>query len=302
MWPFKKRKISKKDLKIINDYTTSDTHDGMVPVNIWVCCYEEALLNNGLKMGIEDAEVTDLKTGEVFTTDRYGYVKTRMKPGRKLILKGHKTGYGNLQTSTIVVSENGQVGLDNEITLQIPGAIIWFAIMTAFGAPCTTCAHLLTTIQKPGKNMHDDSGLSKATASLVSVNDPHAKPIPALVYLGQIGGMTEWFFPVACYNIAKITRKVLKYFKKVDLGIIEIAGKAYAKALQKYAESNKPKYTSHDGAAIWIDVPGGEYRIEAQCEGYTFESPSPVITVLVDSDIINASPPHSPRAGAESPE
>ncbi|MEZ0224875.1 MAG: hypothetical protein ACAH83_10000 [Alphaproteobacteria bacterium] len=230
-----------------------------VLVSVWAKQYETS-------KPIADGEVVDMETGEKWRTDKAGYAQLQVEPGRKLTLKFNKASFPPVQTASVVVPENGLSGENHEITLQVPGKKLYEALKLALGRPKKGKHHVVTTVSALGKNLHDDRGEDGVVVTLKSTDGKTVRGDG--VYLGTVMGKTEWLRPIATARLPG-----LKRFRH--------------------------KSTSHDGGAMFLNVPPGDYILEATKMG---KDGHPVlftishVTVRKDSpDLINVSPPHSPH-------
>lgn len=223
-------------------------------VTVWAKQYENS-------KPIADADIIDMSTGEKWHTDKNGYAQLHVEPGRVLTLKFNKASFPVVQTATVKVPEEGLSGDDHEITLQVPGKKLYHALRTVLGKPKKGTHHVVTTVSALGKNLHTDLGEAGVSVTLKSTDGKtvHAGD----VYLGTMLGKTEWLRPIATARIPG-----LKRFRH--------------------------KSTSHDGGAMFLNVPPGDYIMEAHKKGVLFSTSR--VTVRKDSpELINISPPHSPH-------
>lgn len=210
---------------------------------------------------LADADIIDIPTGEKWRTDKKGYAQLHVEPGRTLSLKFNKASYPEVQTSTVTVPEEGLKGHDHEITLQVPGKKVYKALRIALGKPKKGTHHVVTTVAAFGHTLHNDLGECDVEVTLRSA-DGKVKRDDA-IYLGTAFGKTEWLRPIATSRIP---------------------------CLNKY----RHKATSHDGGAIFKDVPPGDYILEARKKGVVFSTAK--VTVFKNSpELVNVSPPHSPH-------
>jgi hypothetical protein len=230
-----------------------------VPVTVWVKQYETS-------KPIADADITDMSTGERWRTDKDGYAHLDVEPGRKLTLKFNKASFPPVQTATVTVPPHGLKGDDHEITFQVPGRKLYKALRAVFGKPKKGMHHVVTTVSALGHTLHDDIGEAGVALTLKSKD---AKVIrDDAVYLGTAFGKTEWLRPIATARIPG-----LKRFRH--------------------------KATSHDGGAMFLNVPPGDYILEARKMGKDGKPVLFTVAELVVSkdspELINISPPHSPH-------
>jgi hypothetical protein len=123
-----------------------------------------------------------------------------------------------------------------------------------------------TTVSALGKNLHDDHGEEGVSLTLRAKDGKLVRD--DAVYLGTVFGKTEWLRPIAAARIPGLKRL-------------------------------RHKSTSPDGGALFLNVPPGDYILEAHKTG---KDGKPVlfqtseVTVAKESpEFINISPPHSPR-------
>lgn len=225
-----------------------------VPVHVFAKQYETS-------MPLSGAEITDIPTGETWKTDKDGYAKFEVEAGRRLSLKFNKASFPEAQTASVTVPKDGLTGHDHEITLQVPGRKLYKALRTAIGKPKPGTHAVVTTVSACGHNLHNDIGECGVEVTLRS-KDGKVRRDDAM-YLGTVLGKTEWLRPIATSRIS-----CLKKFRH--------------------------KATSHDGGAIFRDVPPGDYIIEASKKGVVFSSSE--VTIYKNSpEFVNVSPPHSPH-------
>jgi|GEM_PF-6961725 len=257
----------------------------MAAVDMWTMCYN-SLSDKDSERAIPYATVTDLHTGEQWVSGKDGYIKTNLEVGRKLSLMFNASAeYPDTQTATVTVPKEGLTGRDNEITFQVPSDWLYHVLKKSFGEYKEGHCHVVTTVQEYGKNMHDDDGLAGAKAKLISEKDN--KVLDTDMYLGQIGKYTEWFRPLIANGISSLSKAFND--KKLIKPVRTIVDK-----ISEFGEDLKCKSTSHDGAAIFFNVPQGEYKLVAEKQGVEFTSSR--IEVLPNSPVlINVSPPQSPR-------
>src|SRR4051812_25026000 len=99
-----------------------------VPVHIWAKQYESST-------PIAGARITDITTGESWRTGRDGYARAEVEPGRVLTLVFSKVGMPSVQGASVTVPEEGLTGENKEMTLQVPGKLLYHVLMAAFGGP-----------------------------------------------------------------------------------------------------------------------------------------------------------------------
>lgn len=228
-------------------------------VKIWAKSYETS-------KPIADAEITDIVTGEKWRTGKDGYAEAHVAPGRILSLKFNKASHPGVQTATVTVPADGLKGEDREITLQVPGKKLYKALRVALGKPKSGTHHVVTTVSAAGKNLHDDSGEKDVVVTLRSADGKINRN--DAIYLGTVFGKTEWLRPIAAERVPGLKRL-------------------------------RHKSTSRDGGAIFKNVPPGEYILEARKTGKDGKpvifTTSRVIVFKDSPELINVSPPHSPR-------
>lgn len=259
-----------------NDKVKGGTVEANSNVNIWASWFEaEAIpgVNPGDEYNpkgdrnIGGGTITNLQTGEKYKTGNDGYAKIHAIPGSKLTLLFNKKGYSKVQSGTVVVPEEGLVGDENEMTLQVPSKLLGDVLVGAVGKPRHGCSHIVTTIQALGKSLHEDDGEPKARAFLI--DNASGKKREADIYLGMNSkGQTD-FLP-------------------------EFTAEWIENIAPKLAEMLDSDYTSEDGGVIWKNVPVGNYSIIAEKTDIEFTKSS--VDVFKNSPaIINVSPPQSPR-------
>lgn len=225
-----------------------------VPVHVFAKQYENS-------KPLAGAGITDIETGEKWVTDRHGYAKFEAEAGRRLSLKFNKAGFPEAQTASVTVPEEGLTGHDHEITLQVPGKKLYKALRAALGKPKPGTHAVVTTVSAFGHNLHNDKGEGGVEVTLRS-KDGKIKRDDA-IYLGTVLGKTEWLRPIVTSRVS---------------------------CLNKF----RHKATSHDGGALFRDVPPGEYIIEARKKGVVFSASE--VTICKNSpEFVNVSPPHSPH-------
>jgi hypothetical protein len=204
-----------------------------------------------------EGNVTDIATGDTWRTDKTGYAHIEVEAGRKLNLVFNKI----VQTATVKVPDSGLTGEDKEITLQVPGAKLYKALRVAIGKPKAGTHHIVTTVSAEGHTLHNDKGEAGVTVTLKSKDGKVVRN--DAMYLGTVLGKTEWLRPIAAARVPGL--KKLRH-----------------------------KSTSHDGGAIFRDVPPGDYILEAHKDGVLFSRAK--VTVFKNSpELVNVSPPHSPH-------
>ena len=231
----------------------------MTRVTVWAKQYENS-------KPIADADITDAATGEHWRTDKNGYAQLEVEPGRRLTLTFNKKSFPALQTATVTVPREGLTGEDREITFQVPGKKLYKALRAVFGKPKKGTHHIVTTVSAAGRNLHNDKGEAGVTVTLTSADGKTTRSDG--VYMGTVLGKTEWLRPIATARLPG-----LKRFRH--------------------------KATSHDGGAMFLNVPPGDYILEAHKTGkdgkpVLFET-THVIVSKDSPELINASPPHGPR-------
>lgn len=225
-----------------------------VPVDVWAKEYET-------RRTIERAEITDLATGQSWTTGKDGYARLMVEPGRKLTLAFNKAGYPGVQTSTVKVPRQGLTGPDHEITLQVVNSKLEKALMWAFGKPKPGMHYVAATVSAKGHNLHNDRGEPGVTVTLRSRDGRIVRTDG--IYLHSIFGKTDWIRPVL------------------------------AQKFNRFRHHRAP-FTSHDGGVIFKDVPEGDYILEAKKYGVVIQNAE--IRIYKNSPLgINASPPQGPR-------
>jgi hypothetical protein len=164
------------------------------------------------------------------------------------------------------VPKSGLMGDKHEITFQVPGKTLYKALRAVFGKPKRDTHHVVTTVSAFGHTLHNDIGEAGVVVTLKSADGKIYRD--DAVYLGTAFGKTEWLRPIATARIPG-----LKRFRH--------------------------KSTSHDGGAMFLNVPPGDYTMEAHKIG---KNGKPVLFetahVIVSKDspeLLNISPPHSPK-------
>jgi hypothetical protein len=233
-----------------------------VLVRIWAKQYENS-------RPLADAEITDMHTGESWRTGADGYAEAEVEAGRTLSLKFNKASYPEVQAGSVKVPAGGLKSENREITLQVPGSKLYKALRVALGSPKTGTHHVVTTVSAAGKNLHDDLGEEGVVVTLRSADRKTSRN--DAIYLGTVLGKTEWLRPIAAERLPGLKRL-------------------------------KHKSTSHDGGAIFKNVPPGEYVLEARktgADGKPLRFTRAKVTVFENSpELINVSPPHSPHVVA----
>ena len=212
----------------------------LVPVHLWAMCYEkiwsdESSVDDGGK-SINNAEIIDLRTRDSWKTGYDGRVYIETYPGRTLTLMMKKKGFGTVQAGTVIVPHTGLTGHFNEITFQTPGNLLYNTLETTLGKTKKDCSHIVTTIQRKPYNMHIDRGEAGAR---VYLRDLQGKEVEPAQYIGQLIGITDWPKFLTSHWLKKIGAKKLSY---------------------KFSESA----TSPDGAAIFLNVPKGQYVLTVE--------------------------------------
>jgi hypothetical protein len=230
-----------------------------VLVKIWAKCYEDS-------RPIADADITDIETGERWRTGKDGYAEAQVEPGRLLSLKFNKASWPAAQTASVRVPPKGLDGPDREITFQVPGRRLYKALRVVLGKPKSGMHHVVTTVSAAGKNLHDDKGEAGVEVTLRSTDGKIVRD--DAMYLGTVMGKTEWLRPLAAERVPGLKRL-------------------------------RHKSTSHDGGAIFKNIPPGEYVLEAHKKGKDGKpllfTTSRVVIYKDSPEFINISPPHSPR-------
>jgi len=252
-------------------------------IDVWAMCYER-ISDNDLDKSITGGKITDLHTGESWETDENGYAYINVQKGRKITLAFDKVGYARVQTATVIVPKGGLKGQFNELSFQTPSIKLYNLLKTGLGHPQPGCSHIVTTIQPDGHNMHRDKGVEGARVFLC---DKKNTKIEAQVYLGQIfNEYSEWVAPILALKLAEAGDNLGKTDNKFL--------KSLSESLKNFSSRIKYRHTSKDGAAIFLNVPKGEYVITAQKDGMRFSKA--LVEVLDGSpEFINVAPPQSPH-------
>jgi len=237
-----------------NIYYHNYMTNSAVHVDIWAKEYET-------RRAIGGAEITDLATGERWTTGADGYARLMVDPGRTLTLAFSKAGYPRVQTSTVQVPEEGLTGADNEITMQVVNSKLEKVLMWAIGKPKPGTHYVAATVSAKGHNLHNDKGELGVTVTLRSKDGKIVRDDG--IYLHSLFGKTDWFRPILSHRFKPFGRL-------------------------------RAPFTSHDGGVIFNDVPPGHYILEAKKDGVLIQNAE--IKIYQNSPLgINASPPHGPR-------
>lgn len=240
----------------------------IVPVEVFAKKFKGGPIAGGL--------VEDLRTGQGWVTGKDGYARFHAASGRKLALVFHAAALPAVQTATVIVPPGGLTGHQEEITFEVPGMRLFRGLLLAFGRPKAGTRHVVTTVLAAGASLHDNFGEPGATAALVA---PDGGRIENAVYLaakdnGRGKHTTSW-------SSAILGKRLSQVFPALA------------------ARVGEPR-TTVDGGLIFPDVPCGEYRIVAEkrlpgAEPLVFSES--LVTVSPRSPLlINASPPHGPRA------
>ncbi|MEZ4452693.1 MAG: carboxypeptidase-like regulatory domain-containing protein [Nannocystaceae bacterium] len=210
------------------------------------------------------ARVTIVERPEVdLRTDREGRAVIDAHVGEVLTARLARDRYQSIQASSVVVPDEGLVGADRAITLQVPLGVTFRLLRALLVEPRPGCHHVVTTVTAHGKTLADcPQGEPGAQIHLDAI-DRDGEPV---------GGPPIYFGS-------------LPWVHKTDFGRPLLAAFGLRAPLST---------TSLDGGVVIPNVPPGRYRLRASKPGVVFTSAEVEIRRCSPA-LINVSPPHGPR-------
>ena len=195
-------------------------------------------------------------------TGRDGRVQMFVAPGSTVTAIGEHRGCQAIQTATIVVPEDGLVGDQKALTLQVPLALTFGVLRRLLTRPRPGCHHMATTITATGKTLLDSPQGEPGARLVLQRLDGRGDCGDAPIYLGAVPVIHKTEFARAILAVR---------------GLVTPLG-----------------CSSVDGGVLIANVPRGRYVMTASKDGVRFTS----VEIVIDDGspaLLNVSPPHAPR-------